>query len=166
MGPSELTTGIPVHELHSDGVELEEVEASEDVASALRLPVGARVLRRRFSRRHAEGAGASKSISYLPYDLVAQNPDLLDPSKEPWPGGTQHQLSTVGVEVGRIDDHVTASMPTPDEVRDMDIPPGVPVMHIRKITYDVHDQPVEVVDIPAPADRTKLVFTTELERWQ
>ncbi len=42
------------------------------------------------------------SRSWLVYDLVASNPDLLDPSNEPWPGGTQHQLSTVGIELARI----------------------------------------------------------------
>lgn len=107
----------------------------------------------------------STATSYLPYDLVSQNPALLDSSNEPWPGGTIHQLSTVGVEVDTITDYVTASMATADEQADQDIPPGTPVIRIRKTSYDTTGRVVEVADIPAPADRTTLVYTTQLERW-
>jgi GntR family transcriptional regulator len=77
-----------------------------------------------------------------------------------------HQLHTVGVELARIEDHVVASMPTPDEQRLLDIPPGIPLLRVRKISYSVTGEAVEVSDIPLPADRTELIYTTELERWQ
>lgn len=164
-GASEAISGIPVQNLYEQSVEFDVVAADEDLAVAVDLPVGTSLLRRTYFRRHAAGAGASRTVSHIPYYLVEGHDALLDPDNEPWPGGTQHQLWTIGIELDHIDDHVTASMPTRDEQRDYDIPPGVPVMRIRKISYDTEGRVVEVSDIPGPADRYELVFTTELARW-
>ncbi|MGW5497742.1 GntR family transcriptional regulator [Streptomyces olivaceoviridis] len=164
-GVSEVDSGIPLDALHEDKAEYAVIEAPDDVREDLGLPVGASVLRRVYTRRHAKRAGVDRSVSYIPYDLVSGNPDLLDSTKEPWPGGTMHQLHTIGVELDRIVDRVTASMPTPDEVRDFDIPPSVPVIRIRKISYSTDGDPVELMDIPIPADRIELSYTTHLERW-
>ncbi|MFC9282779.1 GntR family transcriptional regulator [Streptomyces collinus] len=164
-GVSESDSGIPLNALHEDRAEYSVIEAPDDVRKALELPSGASVLRRIYTRQHAERAGVDRSTSYLPYDVIKGNPDLLDSTREPWPGGTMHQLHTIGVELGKIVDHVTADMPTADEVRDFDIPPHVPVIRIRKISYSTDGNPVELMDIPIPADRIELIYTTQLERW-
>ncbi|MGW9042787.1 GntR family transcriptional regulator [Streptomyces lydicus] len=164
-GASEADSGIPLQHLHEDRADYAVIEAPPEICDALALPSETRVLRRTYTRRHAQKAGASRSISYLPYDLVSANPDLLDPTREPWPGGTMHQLYTIGVELDRIVDHVTAGMPTTEEIQDFDIPAGVPLMRIRKVSYSTEDRPVEVTDIPLPADRIELIYTTQLERW-
>ncbi|MEU6097516.1 hypothetical protein [Streptomyces sp. NPDC047079] len=57
----------------------------------------------------------------MPHDLAGQNPGLFDLERAPWPGGALHQLHTVGVEVDRIEDWVTASMPTDTEMEEQDI---------------------------------------------
>ena len=38
----------------------------------------------------------SFSVSYIPRFLIESNPELLEERNEPWPGGHQHQLYTVG----------------------------------------------------------------------
>ncbi|WP_326701872.1 GntR family transcriptional regulator (plasmid) [Streptomyces sp. NBC_01754] len=164
-GVAELDTGIRLASMHESDVHLDVVPAPADVAEALELTEGSLVLRRTSTRRHRRGAGVSKSVSYMPHDLASRNPDLFDKSKEPWPGGAQHQLHTVGVEVGRIEDHLTATMPTDTEIEEQDIPPAVPVIRVRKVTYSTTGQIVEIADIPLPADRVKLVYVTELEPW-
>src|SRR5699024_6345778 len=141
------------------------VHPPADVAVELALDAGAYVVRRKYVRQHAEGAGVSTATSYLPYELVSPNPKLLDANNEPWAGGTIHQLSTVGIEIDQITDYVTATMATRDEQAEQDIPPGTPVIRIRKISTATTGRPVEVTDIPAPADRTTLIYTTQLERW-
>jgi GntR family transcriptional regulator len=165
-GVSEADSGIAVRDLHEDRYVYEVVPGPEDVRKILGLVGEDQLLRRTYTRRHAAHAGAGCSMSYLPYSLASLNPDLLDAGREPWPGGTMHQLHTVGVELARIEDHVVASMPTPDEQRLLDIPPGIPLLRVRKISYSVTGEAVEVSDIPLPADRTELIYTTELERWQ
>lgn len=161
-GVAELDAGVSIESFAESTARYEVITPPADVAQDLALPPDAKVLRREYVRRHAEGAGATRSTSYLPYEIVEGNPALLDERNEPWPGGTLHQLATVGVEVARIEDRITASLPTPAETEEQDIPPGVPVMRIRKISYDTTGRPVEVADVPAPADRMRLVYDTAL----
>lgn len=164
-GVAEIDSHVPVSTMYENHVDIDVVPAPADVAEALGLESGALVLRRIGTRRHRRGAGISRSVSYMPHDLAARNPDLFDPDREPWPGGAQHQLHTVGVEVDRIEDWVTASMPTEAEMDEQDIPPGVPVLRVRKISYSTSGSAVEVTDIPLPTDRVKLRFTTPLRPW-
>ncbi|MEU8927013.1 GntR family transcriptional regulator [Kitasatospora sp. NPDC048545] len=164
-GVSEYDMGIPVRDLYKDQPDYDFIDAPEDVASLLHIPAGSRVRLITYERQHREKAGVSRSYSYVPWELIKANPDLHTPDKEPWAGGMMHQLSTVDIEVCEIVDHVTAAMPTPDEARDYDIPPGIPLLRIRKISYDADGRPVELADIPMPADRVELIFRTPLERW-
>ncbi|MFI1004939.1 GntR family transcriptional regulator [Streptomyces galbus] len=164
-GAAEADTGQSVRDLHDDLYRYEVVSGPADVREILGITDDGRVLRRTYTRRHAAGAGVTMSVSYLPYDLVSQNPELLDARREPWPGGTMHQLHTVGVELGRIDDHITASMPTAEEQQEFDIPTGVPMLRIRKVSYGIDGRAVEVADIPMSAERTELIYRTPLERW-
>ncbi|WP_030169343.1 GntR family transcriptional regulator [Streptomyces sp. NRRL S-813] len=164
-GVAELDSGVSLSTLHENHAQLDVIPAPPDVAELLELEAGALVLRRTNTRRHKQGAGAGKSISYMPHDLASKNPELFDPQREPWPGGALHQLHTVGVEVDRIEDRVTASMPTDVEMEEQDIPPGVPVLRVRKVSYSTAGQAVEVTDIPLPADRVELRYVTPLRRW-
>jgi GntR family transcriptional regulator len=104
-------------------------------------------------------------VSYLPYALISANPDLLDSKNEPWPGGTQHQLYTVGIEITRIVDVVTSVMPTTAEAKHWELDAGVPMLRVRRISIDTQDRVVEVSDADFPADRTELRFATPLKQW-
>jgi GntR family transcriptional regulator len=97
--------------------------------------------------------------------LIDTNPALLDECNEPWPGGTMHQLSTVGIEIMRIVDEVTARMPTTVEAQLWDLPDGVPLVFCRRISIDAEGRTVEVSDADYPADRTELQFVTPLKAW-
>ncbi|MGW1044791.1 UTRA domain-containing protein [Streptomyces sp. NPDC002547] len=164
-GVAEADTGHSVRSLYEDLYHYQVVTGPADVRILLGVTGDDQVLQRTSMRRHAAHAGVSVSTSYLPYALVSRNPELLESRREPWPGGTMHQLYTVGIELGRIDDHILASMPTPEEQQQLDIPPGVPILRIRKISYEINGQAVEVADIPLPADRAELIYRTPLERW-
>ncbi|WP_233604214.1 GntR family transcriptional regulator [Micromonospora sp. HM5-17] len=164
-GGTEHDTGLTVDDL-TFHAEYSQVEADQDMAAAFGLPVGTLLLRRTYwtSSRH-ETAPLSLSYSYLPYDYVKANTQLLSADHEPWPGGTQHQLFTVGIELDRIEEVVRARPPLPDEAELLDIEPGVAVLDVRKTSYDTTDRVVEVADIVFPGDRTELCFTTTLRRW-
>ncbi|MCF2131030.1 GntR family transcriptional regulator [Strepomyces sp. STD 3.1] len=164
FGVAESDHGVSVSTMENY-VQIDVVPAPTDVAEVLDVPPGSLVLRRIGTRRTKQGAGIGQSVSYMPHDLASRNADLFDPEREPWPGGAQHQLHTVGIEVDRIEDRVTAAMPTDTESEEQDIPPGVPVMRVRKISYSTEGQVVEVTDIPLPADRTELRYITPLKRW-
>ncbi|WP_415646334.1 GntR family transcriptional regulator [Stackebrandtia soli] len=106
------------------------------------------------------------SVSYIPVSLIEGNPDLLDQDQEPWPGGTMHQLSTVGIEVAEVIDEVHARMPTTIETREWSMEPGVPLLVVRRISIDTRGRVVEVSDADYPADRIELRFHTPLTAWK
>ncbi|MBF9135406.1 UTRA domain-containing protein [Plantactinospora sp. S1510] len=164
-GGTERDTGLSTHDLDFH-TEYARIEADEDLASAFGVPTGTPLLRRVYRTSRRSGAvPLSASCSYLPYELVARNPDLLDPGNEPWPGGTQHQLHTVGVELARVQDQIRTRPPSPSEATMLDLEPEVSVLTLRKISVDVTGRVVEVADAVFPGDRTELVYTTVLKRW-
>ncbi|MBC9726421.1 UTRA domain-containing protein [Streptomyces sp. TRM68367] len=164
-GATEHDTGVETRDLVFHA-KYREVRAPKAVADAFSVPVGTVLLERTFRTRcAAETAPFSLITSYLVRDMIAANPDLLDDSKEPWPGGTQNQLRTVGIEVDRIEERVTARPPTPAEARQLELPADTSVLLLRKTSYDIHDCVVDLTEITLPGDRTELLFTAFLERW-
>lgn len=93
------------------------------------------------------------------------NPAILDENNEPWPGGTLHQLSTVGIEIMKVVDEVTARMPSNTESQAWDLPSGIPLLFCRRLSYDRDDTLIEISDAWYPADRTELRFVTPLKAW-
>lgn len=164
-GATEHDTGLQIddlvfHAAYSDG------EAGPDLAEALGVPEGTALVVRTYRTRYAaERAPFNLVTSYLIRSLVEKNRDLLDQTKEPWPGGTQNQLYTVGIELDRIEERVTARPPTPEEAEELDLPPGTSVLLLRKTSFDLDNRVVEMSDVTLPGDRTEMLFTTPLERW-
>ncbi|KUO21555.1 GntR family transcriptional regulator [Streptomyces dysideae] len=164
-GATEHDTGLCQRDLVFHA-QYREVSAPRDLADAFGVPVGTALLERTYRTHCAtESAPFSLVTSYLVRDLIAANPALLDETNEPWPGGTQNQLYTVGVEVARVEERVTARPPAPEEARELDLPAGTPVLLLRKTSYDINDRVVDISDVTLPGDRTELLFTTPLERW-
>lgn len=164
-GATERDTGLELQDLVFHA-EYREIEAPEDLAEAFSVPEGTILLERTYRTRYAaETAPFSLVTSYLVRDTVAANPDLLDAANEPWPGGTQNQLFTVGIELSRVEERITARPPTPEEAQELELPAGTAVILLRKTSYDTDDRVVDVSDVTLPGDRTELRFTTPLERW-
>ncbi|SDP96611.1 transcriptional regulator, GntR family [Actinopolyspora xinjiangensis] len=164
-GATEADTGLPFERL-SFHIAYDTTQADDDLATVFGIAPDTKLLRRIYETRDtADGTSFRSATSYLVYDTVSANPALLDEANEPWPGGTQHQLSTLGIEIDRITDEVTARLPTPEEAHQMGIDEGVVVLCVRKISIDTTDTVAEVSDILMSADRTLLSYTTHLNRW-
>ena len=164
-GATERDTGLRVNDLVFFA-KYRGTEATPELAKAFGVPEGTALVERIYRTRYREETAPFNLVSsYLVREVVAGNPDLLDETKEPWPGGTQNQLYTVGIEIGRITERVTARPATVEEAEELQLPPGTPVIALRKISYDINGRPVDISDITLPGDRTELLFTTDLERW-
>ncbi|AZM54543.1 transcriptional regulator [Streptomyces sp. WAC 01529] len=164
-GSTEHDTGLDVDDLvfHAS---YREIEAPKEIGDAMGVAEGTPLVERTYRTRYsAEDAPFTLVTSYLIRSLVEPNPALLDERNEPWPGGTMSQLHTVGIEIDRMEEHVTARPPTPEEGPELGLPPGAAVLAIRKLAYDIEDRVVEMSDVIMPGDRTELIFTTRLERW-
>jgi GntR family transcriptional regulator len=164
-GGIELTAGISISDTLPT-YRYETITTDEDLSEEFKVAVGTKVLRRTYEIVDKEtGVRLAWSRSYIPLALVEPNPALLDESNEPWPGGHQHQLYTVGIEVDRIVKSVTAIQPTPGERQKWGMEPGVPLLHVRSRSVDPSGQVVELSDATYPSDRTDLVFVEQLARW-
>ncbi|MEU8832365.1 GntR family transcriptional regulator [Streptomyces sp900116325] len=164
-GATEHDTGLVVDDLVFHA-EYQAATATEDLAQAFDVPVGTELVERRYQTRYnREDAPFSLVRSYLVRDTVSSNPDLLDAANEPWPGGTQSQLHTIGIELDRITERVTARPPTVEEAESLGLTAGVSVLIVRKTSFDTQGRVVELSDITLPGDRTEMLFTTPLSRW-
>ncbi len=153
-GATEYDTGLEMTNLDFRA-RYSTVDAPEELADRFGVASGTRLLQREYwTSSHAEHSPLNLVRSYLLYAMVAANPDLLNQENEPWPGGTQHQLSTIGVELDRIVDQITARPPLPEEMETLDIEPGVSVLELHKISIDTVGRVVEISDVVMPGDRT------------
>jgi len=165
-GATEHDTGLTMDDLDFH-TEYRTENASDDLAEAFSIEPGTKLLHRVYRTFvHTEGTAVSLVDSYLVYELVAANPDLLNAGNEPWPGGTHHQLRTIGVEIDRIIDEVTARPPQGDEIEQLGVGHGVAVLVLRKTSIDTTGRVVEISDVIMPGDRTVMVYETRLERWE
>jgi GntR family transcriptional regulator len=165
IGEAETNFDMPIADQHFTA-SYDIVNASDELARILNIPPATPLLRRRFVSTDPQTKRLlSNSVSYIPKSFVEGNPELLDENNEPWPGGTLHQLSTVGIEVMRVVDQVTARMPTSAEAEAWDLPPGIPLLVCRRISFGADDRTIEISDAEYPADRTELRFITPLKPW-
>ncbi|MGW4462193.1 GntR family transcriptional regulator [Micromonospora sp. NPDC004704] len=164
-GSAERDTGLEMKDLDFHA-EYTPCEADEDLAEVFGVPVGTRLLERVYrTRPRSEDSPIGVGRSFVVYHMVAANPDLLEVSNEPWPGGTQAQLATIGIELDRIKEEVIARPPSADEAEALGIDAGVSVFALRKISIDTRDRVVEVADMVLAGDRTQLTYIIKLDRW-
>jgi GntR family transcriptional regulator len=140
-----------------------QIEAPAELAELFGIDVGAPVLARRYETRDRDsGYLVASSVSWLPAALIAGNPRLLDQNEEPWPGGTMHQLYTVGVELAQIIERTGARPPIGSERDDWGMEPGDVLLTVRRISLDLAGRVVEASDAMYPAGRTILESVTYL----
>lgn len=165
VGEAETNLGMSI-ETQQFTSNYDTIEAGPELADLFEIAPSDQVLRRRFEATDERtGHLLSFSTSYIPVVLIRSNPALLDGRNEPWPGGTQHQLSTVGIEIMCMVDQVTGRMPTTVEAQLWGLPDGVPLLICRRISLDADNHNVEISDATYPADRTELRFITPLKPW-
>jgi GntR family transcriptional regulator len=164
-GAMELTAGIPIEKTAAT-YRYSTVPADEQLAADFAVPPGTPLLRREYEMLDPETNNRlSFSISYIPRSLIETNPDLLDERNEPWPGGHQHQLYTVGIELDRIVRSVIAIQPSPAAQYKWGMDSGVPLLVVRSASIDTHNRTVEISEASYPADRSELEFVEKLGMW-
>lgn len=164
-GEAETNLGMSITDQEFDP-KYDVIPAPADLAAILNAVPTAPLLRRRFTAKdRRSGVLLSNSVSYIPTAFVDSNPAILDEKNEPWAGGTLHQLSTVGIEIMKVVDEVTARMPSSAEAQAWDLPSGIPLLLCRRLSLDADDRLIEISDAWYPADRTELRFVTPLQPW-
>jgi GntR family transcriptional regulator len=164
-GAVEFDTGLKFPDIKFDA-DYDADVADEELGERFGIPAGTAMLHRHYtSQSKAEDAPVSLIDSWIIYDVAAANPDLLRDENEPWPGGTMHQLSTVGIEIDHIIEEFSARPPSQEERELLNISEGVSVLFLRKTSVDTEGRVVEYSEVVMPGDRTVMQYTTQLKRW-
>jgi GntR family transcriptional regulator len=137
-----------------------EVSADEELAVLFGTEPGTALLRRHFVF-YARAEPQQLSVNYLPLALVAGTP-VADPAREPWPGGTLAQLAFLGRPVSRVEEAVSARMPSESEVQTLQVAQGVPVFAILRRLFSGPDVLEVCRHIVIPADRVVLEYGIDL----
>jgi GntR family transcriptional regulator len=151
--------GIPWHEYRLSA-RFSTVRADKELAAVFGVGAGTPLLRRHFVF-YARQQPEQISVNFLPLDLVMGTP-VADPAREPWPGGTPAQLASLGHPVTRVEESVTARMPTAAEAQTLRMSHGTPVFAIFRLMIS-GDAVLEVCrHIVIPADRVVLDYRIDL----
>jgi len=136
----ETDPGTAERELAVDSLTVATEVPPGDVASDLGLEdAGQVVVRRR--RFVVEGKPVAWACSYYPAD-VAEGTQIAQ--EDTGPGGTYARLEDMGLSPARFREDVTARMPAPDESELLQIPPGTPVLVVRRVAWSGQRRAVEV----------------------
>jgi GntR family transcriptional regulator len=126
----------------------------KDVASWLGTEPGAdAVIRKRLQL--LDGVPAVISTSYSPLWL-AEGTRLE--SADALPEGPDNLIEQLGHRFDRGMELLRARMPSPDELRTLELTPGVPVVQMLHIDYDPDGRTLQVADDLYAADRHEFAF--------
>jgi GntR family transcriptional regulator len=140
----------------------ERVEATPELAALFECEPGEELLARHFVFFDNDQPH-QMSTSYLRWADVEGTP-VADPIHEPWPGGTQAQLATLGIRVTLIKESFTCGMPTEHEARTLKIGSGVPVLRYTRRHVAQDGRVVEVAfPIVRRGDTTVVEFDITLK---
>ncbi|WNE97519.1 GntR family transcriptional regulator [Streptomyces luomodiensis] len=135
-----------------DSLEVKEERPSQDISARLGSPRKVLARRRRYL---LDGRPVEFATSYLPLDL-ARNTPIAQPN--PGPGGIYARLEEMGHRLDHFDEEIRARMPSPAEVRTLQLASGVPVIHLIRTAYDAEGRAVEVCDTVMAADAYVLAY--------
>lgn len=153
-GKSIWDVDVPDRAPEVDRLDVREVDPPDLVAGVLGLDAGAKVWRR--SRRYLiDGEPVMSAISYLPADLVAGTP-ITEPN--PGEGGIYGRLAELGHGPVSFREELRSRMPTSDEVRDLHLSSGTPVILVARYAADAAGRVVEVNDMTLSAAKYILEY--------
>ena len=128
--------------------------APRDIAGWLGVGAGELVMIRK-RLQFLNGAPSVISTSYFPLWLASgtrlESPEAL-------PEGPGNLIERLGHEFASGIELIRGRMPGPDEVRLLELRPGVPLVRLLHIDYDPQDRTLHVADDLYAADRHEFAF--------
>lgn len=129
-------------------------QASTEVSAALEVDEGSNVVTRR-RIRSVDGEPHQLADSWFPYWLAEEHPVFLQPGDVHAPGGL---LGDAGLTQTRLLDSLTARMPTPDELRLLNMSAGTPLLIHHRTGYTSDGRAVRYMVTRMAADRVDLTW--------
>jgi GntR family transcriptional regulator len=136
------------------------VPAPERVATLLGVEPGASVLRRRYVL-DIGGSPSELAESFFTHNL-ADGTILVEPRNIH--GGTHSYLvETLRLNIKHASELLIARMPTPQEIQDLSLSPGTPVVELTRTFYTQDETPVEVTVFVFAGDRHEFAYDVPVD---
>ncbi|MEU7616722.1 GntR family transcriptional regulator [Micromonospora rifamycinica] len=145
---------------HTECRSVTTVEPPAEVARRLGMEAGKQVVRRE-NWYFADDEPMQVGVTYIPTALVEGSP--LASEKKLGRGSIYQRFEDLGYPIVRIREEVSARMPTPDEVKGLSIPPGVPVIELLHTSLDGDGRAFEVTRFVMRADVNGLDYEMPVE---
>lgn len=137
------------------------VEADDEIAEALGVDAGSTVFERARLIKDA-GSPTHTLTSYYRPEHVEGTP-IVDPKPgQASPGGGFAVLTMQGLEPDHMTETIRARMPSPDELTQLELPAGEPVVVLHRTTYTANDVPVEFARGIHAASRFSWTYTFKI----
>jgi GntR family transcriptional regulator len=142
--------------------EVATIAADAEIALRLNLDAGAPVVvRRRIFV--VDDQPVAECNSFYPAELADGTPIAVSRLIK---GGVHAVIEDpdgpIRREIARSVDELVARMPTPDETRTLNLTPGEPVVRVVRTVFDSNDEPVEVQETVAAAQRHEFLYETSM----
>lgn len=144
-----------------DVLSIDRVKPGEELARRLKVSAKTKSVLKRENIFYADDDPVYRVTTWIPWS-IARGTELLQE-------GVSHRYGIHGVledqghVMSRIDDEITARMPTPEESRYLVLPKGVPVIDVLHTSLDQDGQPYEVTRFVMRADMNGLSYNVPVE---
>lgn len=123
-----------------DHIAIDRVKADAELAEQFGVPEGTALLRR--SRRYVvDERPVQQATSYLLLELV-EGTRITE--SDTGPGGVFARLAELGQAPAGFSETLTSRMPTPEEVAELELPPGTPVLAVTRLAITEQGRVVDV----------------------
>ncbi|MEV0356610.1 GntR family transcriptional regulator [Nocardia sp. NPDC050697] len=144
-----------------DCTSITRIEPPERVATRLALDPYTDTVIRRENWYYADDEPVQVGVTYIPWAIAEGS--VLAKSAQLGKGSLYARFEERGHRITRIREEVSARMPSPDEVRGLAIPDGVPVLDLLHTGFDQDDLPFEVTQFVMRADLNGLDYSMPVE---
>ncbi|MFF8535343.1 GntR family transcriptional regulator [Streptomyces sp. NPDC015532] len=140
---------------------IERVKPDAELAKQLKVPGKTKSVLRRENVFYADDDPVYRVTTWIPWS-IAEGTGLLQ-EEVPHQYGIHGILEEKGHVMTRINDEITARMPTPEEVRYLSLPSGVPVIEVAHTSLDQDGEPYELTRFVMRADMNGLSYNVPVE---
>ncbi|QEU93993.1 GntR family transcriptional regulator [Streptomyces kanamyceticus] len=140
---------------------IERIKPNKELAKQLHVSEKAKSVLRRENVFYADADPVYRVTTWIPW-RIAQGTGLLQ-EEVPHQYGIHGVFEEKGHVMTRINDEITARMPTPEEVRYLNLSPGIPVIEVMHTSLDQDGEPYEVTRFVMRSDMNGLSYNVPVE---
>lgn len=132
-----------------------------DVADRLDLDPATSTVVRRENWYFADDEPVQVGVTYIPVEVAGES--VLASAKTLGKGSIYARFEELGYPIARVREEISARMPNPEEMTELGMPPGVPVIEVLHTGFDEQHRPFEVTRFVMRGDLNGLDYDMPVE---